>query len=82
MSHYVIGYHDLQNNHYEICEYADDAYNAIKQAREDLPDMKASPLSCERFTAKILLHNIWCYYTNTCDPTTPSVRIDNTNYIY
>ena len=47
MSHYVIGYHDLQNNRYEICEYADDAYNAIKQAREDLPDMKASPLSCE-----------------------------------
>ena len=45
MSHYVIGYHDLQNNHYEICEYADDAYNAIKQAREDLPNMKASPLS-------------------------------------
>ncbi len=47
MSHYVIGYHDLLNNHYEICEYADDAYNAIKQAREDLPNMKASPLSCE-----------------------------------
>ena len=47
MSHYVIGYHDLQNNHYEICEYADDAYNAIKQAREDLPNMKATPLSCE-----------------------------------
>ena len=47
MSHYVIGYHDLQNNHYEICEYAEDAYSAIKQAREDLPDMKASPLSCE-----------------------------------
>ena len=44
MSHYVIGYHDLLNNHYEICEYADDAYNAIKQAREDLPNMKASPL--------------------------------------
>ena len=47
MSHYVVGYHDLQNNHYEICEYADDAYNAIKQAREDLPNMLASPLSCE-----------------------------------
>ena len=44
MSHYVIGYHDLQNNHYEICEYADDAYNAIKQAREDLPSYRANPL--------------------------------------
>ena len=47
MSHYTIGYHDLQNNHHEICEYAVDAYNAIKQAREDLPSMKARPLSCE-----------------------------------
>ena len=47
MSHYVIGYHDLQNNHYEICEYANSAYDAIKQAREDLPSMKATPLSCE-----------------------------------
>ena len=47
MSHYVIGYHDQLNNHYEICEYADDAYNAIRQAREDLPGMKASHLSSE-----------------------------------
>ena len=45
--HYIVGYHDLQNNHYEICEYADDAYHAIRQAREDLPSIKASPLSCE-----------------------------------
>ena len=29
-------FHDNLNHHYEICEYADDAYNAIKQAREDL----------------------------------------------
>ncbi len=36
MSHYTVGYHDNLNVHYEICEYADDAYNAIKQAREDL----------------------------------------------
>ena len=36
MSHYTVGYHDNQNHHYEICEYAEDAYNAIKQAREDL----------------------------------------------
>ena len=47
MSHYVIGYHDQLNNTYEICEYAEDAYNAIKQAREDLPDIQGSPLSCE-----------------------------------
>ena len=47
MSHYVIGYHDQLNNRYEICEYAESAYEAIKQAKEDLPGMKASPLSCE-----------------------------------
>ena len=47
MSHYTVGYHDNFNGLHEICEYADDAYNAIKQAREDLPNMKASPLSCE-----------------------------------
>jgi len=40
MSHYTVGYHDLQNHHHEICEYADDAYNAIRQAREDLPELK------------------------------------------
>ena len=45
--HYIVGYHDTQHHHYEICEYASDAYEAIEQAREDLPDMKASPLSCE-----------------------------------
>ena len=44
MSHYVIGYHDLQNNHYEICEYANDAYTAIKQAKEDLPSYQADPV--------------------------------------
>ncbi len=34
--HYTVGYHDSLHKHYEICEYAEDAYNAIKQAREDL----------------------------------------------
>ena len=47
MSHYMLSWHDQLNKHHEIGEYADDAYNAIKQAKEDLPDMKASPLSCE-----------------------------------
>ena len=36
MSHYTVGYHDNLNEHHEICEYADDAFHAIKQAREDL----------------------------------------------
>jgi|TARA_B100002019_G_scaffold159209_1_gene137186 hypothetical protein len=37
MSHYTVGYHDNQNVQYEICEYAEDARAAIKQAYEDLP---------------------------------------------
>ena len=36
MSHYTVGYHDNYNGLHEICEYADDAFSAIKQAREDL----------------------------------------------
>ena len=47
MSHYVIGYHDLQNNHYEICEYANTAYDAIKQAREDVPYLQEHTFSLE-----------------------------------
>ena len=46
-SHYTVGYVDQLNHYYEICEYADDVHTAIKQAKEDLPEMKASPLSCE-----------------------------------
>ena len=37
--HYTVGYHDNHNQHAEICEYADDAYQAIQFAREDLPDL-------------------------------------------
>ena len=37
--HYTIGYHDNQNHKAEICEYAIDAHQAIKFAREDLPDL-------------------------------------------
>ena len=36
MSHYTVGYHDNLNHHYEICVYADHAFNAINQARQDL----------------------------------------------
>ena len=43
MSHYTVGYHDQQNNHYEICEYAKDAYEAIKNTKEDVPDLREHP---------------------------------------
>ena len=35
--HYTVGYHDTQHHKYEICEYAKDAYDAMKQAKEDVP---------------------------------------------
>tara|TARA_B100000965_G_scaffold266239_1_gene224921 strand:+ start:5538 stop:5702 length:165 start_codon:yes stop_codon:yes gene_type:complete len=47
MSHYTVGYHDLQRNHYEICEYAENAYEAIKQAKEDLPELSGHPHATE-----------------------------------
>ena len=47
MSHYTVGYHDLQNNQYEICEYALDAYQAIQQAHEDLPELNGHPHATE-----------------------------------
>ena len=41
--HYTVGYHDLQKNHYEICEYAMDAYEAIEQSKEDVPELQVHP---------------------------------------
>ena len=35
--HYTVGYHDLQKNHLEICEYAMSAYDAIEHSKEDVP---------------------------------------------
>ena len=47
MSHYVIGYHDLQNNHHEIGEYANDAFEAVRNAREDVPYLHEHPFCLE-----------------------------------
>ena len=43
MSHYTVGYHDIYNGLHEICEYADDAYQAMQQAKEDLPELTNHP---------------------------------------
>ena len=43
MSHYTVGYHDLQNNHYEICEYAVSAYEAIEHSKEDVSYLHDHP---------------------------------------
>ena len=40
---YTVGYHDLQNKHHEIYEYAVDAYEAIQKSKEDLPALKEHP---------------------------------------
>lgn len=44
MSHYTVGYHDTERNPVEICEYAEDAYEAIQDAKEDVPTLREHPL--------------------------------------
>ncbi len=41
--HYTVGYHDNQLHHYEICEYAMSAYDAIQHSKEDVPALKDHP---------------------------------------
>ena len=50
MPHYTIGYHDSQENLYEICEYAQDSYEAIQHAIEDVPELQAHPHAVYRCT--------------------------------
>ena len=41
--HYTVGYHDLHQNNLEICEYAIDAYDAMQQAKKDVPTLREHP---------------------------------------
>ena len=41
--HYIVGYHDSQYQHYEICEYATDSYEAIQNSKEDVPYLREHP---------------------------------------
>ena len=43
MSHYTVGYHDTSRNHYEICEYAENAYEAIEHSKEDVSYLREHP---------------------------------------
>ena len=43
LTHYTVGYHDTELHHYEICEYAVDAYAAIQDAKKDVPALKEHP---------------------------------------
>ena len=40
---YTVGYHDLEFKHYEICEYAMSAYDAIQHSKEDVPELQVHP---------------------------------------
>jgi len=57
--HYTVGYHDLQQHHYEICEYANDAYEAIEHAKEDVPELRVHPSFIDRCTNETGLDYIW-----------------------
>ena len=41
--HYTVGYHDTQKHHYEICEYAMSAYDAIEHIIEDVSYLREHP---------------------------------------
>ena len=43
MSHYTLGWHDTNKKHYERGEYADDAFEAARFAREDVPYLQEHP---------------------------------------
>ena len=47
MSHYTLSWHDQQNNHHEIGEYANDAFEAVRNAREDVPYLHEHPFCLE-----------------------------------
>ena len=46
MSHYTLSWHDQQTK-YQICEYANDAFEAVRNAREDVPYLHEHPFSLE-----------------------------------
>ena len=47
MSHYTLGWHDQKNEHHEIGEYAEDAFEALKHGREDVPYLHEHPFSLD-----------------------------------
>lgn len=47
MKHYTVGYHDAERHHQEICEYAEDCFEAYKDAVEDVPYLHDHPHAVE-----------------------------------
>ena len=47
MTHYTVGYLDSTKHHQEICEYAEDAFQAKTQAVQDVPYLHEHPNSID-----------------------------------
>jgi len=45
MSHYTLAWHDKQDVEHHICEYAESAFQASEQAKEDVPYLQEHPFS-------------------------------------
>ena len=52
--HYTIGYDDFQRKHHEICEYAENTYDAMKHAKEDVPFLKELVNITSIFSKKVI----------------------------
>ena len=48
MSHYTLSWHDNQDVEQHICEYANDAFEAVRNAREDVPYLHEHPFSLDK----------------------------------
>ena len=57
--HYTVGYHDTEQHHYEICEYAMDAYEAIEHSKEAVSYLKEHPHFIDYCTNESALDNIY-----------------------
>ena len=67
MSHYTLGWHDQLNEYHEIGEYAEDAFEAVKNAREDVPYLQVHPFSLiqlRRSNERSSYHINLCYIWN------------------
>tara|TARA_B100000965_G_scaffold316811_1_gene277185 strand:- start:331 stop:492 length:162 start_codon:yes stop_codon:yes gene_type:complete len=47
MSHYTLGWHDQKNMYHEIGVYAEDAFEAARNVREDVPYLHEHPFSLD-----------------------------------
>ena len=62
MKHFSIAYIDEKNDSFEICEYAENANEAINHAMEDIPLLKVHKEYIYRCTNESALD--WMYHNN------------------